>query len=172
MPILVESGDTAKEPNVNSHKNLRIRRAVVQDVEKIVRLVNAGGPGGKARTSLPDILPASYTETFETIDASPDDELMVVDLDDEVIGTFQITYLTYLAANGRQDMQVEAVHVSAAYRGKGIGSQMMTWVIERAKSKNCRRIQLTTDKTRKDAHRFYERLGFKASHEGMKLTLG
>ncbi len=88
-----------------------------------------------------------------------------------MVGTFQLSFLTYIAGAGRTDCQIESVHVDNAWRSNGIGSQMMSWAIALAKERSCRRLQLTTNKKRKDAHRFYERLGFKLSHEGAKLEL-
>lgn len=150
---------------------LNIRRARVEDVERVVRLANAGGPEGKPREQLPDILPTYYFDTFRKIDADPTNALMVAEYDGEVVGTFHLTYICYLAGKGREDILVEAVHVAEAMRNRGIGAQMMKWVIDQAKARNCRRIELTTNKARHDAHRFYQRLGFTASHEGMKLVL-
>ena len=151
--------------------SLIIRPARKEDVREIVHLVNAGGPGGKPRGVIPDPFPLYYFETFEKISANPSCRLMVAEMEGKVIGTFQLNFLTYLAAKGRDDIQVEAIHVKQEYRGQGIGTEMMKWVIAEAKRRNCRRIQLTSDKTRQDAHRFYERCGFKATHEGMKLVL-
>lgn len=154
-----------------SDENLLIRRAVWSDVDRIVRLTNAGGPEGKPRLQIPDVLPMEYFEAFQSVDKDSKQFLMVAEIDGKIIGTFHITYLMYLAAAGREDSLIEAVHVSAEYRGRGIGTSMMNWAIGEAKRRNCRRVQLTTDKKRKDAHRFYERLGFVLSHEGAKLTL-
>jgi GNAT superfamily N-acetyltransferase len=156
---------------VSHLKNIQIRKATVDDVDRIVRLSNAGGPSG-SRSVLPEKLPQAYYDAFAKIDSSPDNELMVAELDHVVVGTFQLTYLTYLAAAGQEDAQVESVHVAEEYRSRGIGAFMMNWVIEQARERNCRRVQLTTNKLRKDAHRFYKRLGFKDSHEGMKLDIG
>ncbi len=147
------------------------RRATSTDVPKIVRLANSGGPDGKPREILSDVLPYYYEEAFQRIEKDPNALLMVVEKDGNIIGTFQINFLTYLAGKGSSDMQIEAVHVDSRFRSLGIGSQMMKWAISEAKKRKCRRIQLTTNKLRKDAHRFYERLGFEASHEGMKLVL-
>ncbi len=148
-----------------------IRRATASDVERIVRLTNAGGPGGKPRKTLPDELPRTYWEAFKVIDSDPHQSLLVVELEGKVVGTFQLTFITYLAGAGKPDCQIEAIHVEEALRGKGIGTKMLGWAIELATKKNCRRVQLTTDKTRKDAHKLYTRAGFVFSHEGAKLIL-
>lgn len=150
---------------------LFIRRAIRTDVKRILQLSQAGGPEGSPRMALPETLPEGYWSAFERIDQDPRQALMVAEMGGEVIGTFHITWLTYLAGEGRDDCQVESVHVDSRWRGKGIGTQMMAWVLEEARKRQCRRIQLTSDKRRKDAHRFYERLGFVLSHEGAKLIL-
>lgn len=147
-----------------------IRKAEEKDVHRIVHLVNLGGPVGK-REDLPDALPPIYAETFRKIVSDPNAYLMVAELDGVVVGTFHLTLITYLAAKGREDAQIEAVHVAEKLRGQQIGTQMMKWAIDFARARNCRRLQLTTDKRRADSHRFYERLGFVATHEGMKLVL-
>lgn len=148
-----------------------IRRATIADVGRIVRLSNDGGPDGKPKTQLPQVLPDSYFDAFKRIESNPTNFLMVAEVDGSVIGTFHLIYLTYLAGMGREDCQIEAVHVASEWRGRGIGTQMMAWAIEEAKRRNCRRLQLTTNKKRNDAHRFYQRLGFELSHEGAKLVL-
>lgn len=150
-------------------QNIVIRRAQKSDVDQIVRICNAGGPEGKQRQQLPEVLPDGYYQAFSNIDQDPRQELMVAEVEGKVIGTFHLTYLTYLAAAGKEDLQIEAVHVEEQWRNRGIGALMMQWAIDQAKARGCRRVQLTTDKKRKDAHRFYERLGFALSHEGAKL---
>ena len=89
---------------------------------------------------------------------------MVAEVSGKIVGTFHLTFLIYLAGAGREDCQIEAVHVDAAWRNHGLGTKMMDWAIDAAKRRGCRRLQLTTNKNRKDAHRFYERLGFSLSH--------
>ena len=96
---------------------------------------------------------------------------MVGELEGVVAATFQISYLPGLSRRGSWRSQIEAVRVSGGLRGQGVGALMMEWAIEQARERGCSLVQLTTDKSRTSAHRFYERLGFVASHEGMKLTL-
>lgn len=151
--------------------NITIRKASKLDVDAIVRLINDGGPEGRPRKILPDTLPSGYYEAFERISSDPKHHLMVAEYESEVVGCFQMTFLTHLECAGQDDCQVEAVHVSPKFRNQGIGSMMMKWVIEQAKQRNCRRVQLTSNKLRKDAHRFYQHLGFVLSHEGAKLPL-
>ncbi len=148
-----------------------IRKATKEDVSVIVKMVNDGGPDGKPREILPEPLPSYYESTFHRIENHPHDLLMVAEIAGEVVGTFHLTFLWYLAGKGRPDAQIEAVHVVQHYRNKGVGSQMMKWAITEAEKRHCRRVQLTTNQERADAHRFYERLGFVRSHYGMKLLL-
>ena len=146
---------------------LIIRAATSADLPRILELYR----GDELRTELP---PTTDTvlETFSAIERDPSHELVVAELAGEVVGTLQLTILPYLHADGGCYIaQVEAVHVAAARRGGGIGEQMMGWAIDRAKERRCLRVQLTSQKARRDAHRFYTRLGFTASHEGMKLYL-
>lgn len=116
-------------------------------------------------------LPASYAAAFDEIDADPRCELVVAEEDGAVVGTMQLITLTHLSFRGARVLQLENVHVAAGRRSRGIGRRMLEWAIARARAQGCARVQLTTNKLRKDAHRFYERLGFVASHEGMKLSL-
>ena len=149
----------------------KIRPATRTDVDAIVRISNDGGPDGKPKAILPSVLPDIYLQAFDRISSDKNQALMVVENEGVVIGTFHMTYLTYLEAAGREDCQIEAVHVAKSWRGRGVGTHMMQWAIAQAKQRDCRRVQLTTNKKRKDAHRFYERLGFKLSHEGAKLEI-
>jgi len=152
-------------------KSVTIRTATKSDVECIVRLANAGGPNGKPRSVLPKVLPQAYFHTFRKIKGDPNQMLMVAEVGSEIVGTFHLTFLTYLAAAGKEDCQIEAVHVDQRYRNQGIGTQMMKWAIDTAKKRECRRVQLTSNKERVDAHRFYKRLGFVMSHEGAKFLI-
>jgi GNAT superfamily N-acetyltransferase len=150
---------------------ISIRKALAADVDTLVRMSHAGGPEGERRGLLPETLPDGYYQAFERIQRDPNQFLMVAETDAEIVGTFHMTYLTYLPAAGREDCQIENVHVKSHCRGQGIGTIMMRWAIAKAQKRGCRRLQLTTNKQRKDAHRFYERLGFIMSHEGAKLSL-
>lgn len=152
--------------------DITIRNAHQEDLLAIVTLINQGGPTGTPREVLPRILPANYHDAFMRITQDSNAYLMVAENEGRVVGTFQLNYLMCLAGKGREDAQLEAVHVDAEFRDKGIGSQMMKWAIDHATARNCRRLQLTTDKRRKRAHSFYEKLGFVATHEGMKMVIG
>jgi N-acetylglutamate synthase-like GNAT family acetyltransferase len=148
-----------------------LRRARRDDVPAIVSLLQEDFLGATREVPQGSPLPASYAAAFEEIDADPRCELVVAEEEGEIIGTFQLTVLTHLSSKGSKSLQIENVHVSAAKRSRGTGRLMMEWAIARARAAKCSRVQLTTNKLRKDAHRFYERLGFVASHEGMKLAL-
>ncbi|MCT9934069.1 GNAT family N-acetyltransferase [Planotetraspora sp. A-T 1434] len=112
-----------------------------------------------------------YEAAFAAIDADPRNELIVVEVDGEVAGTMQLTFIPGLSRRGAERAQIEAVRVAAPYRNRGIGRTMMEWAVERARDRGCALVQLTSDKARSDAHRFYTGLGFTASHEGFKLRL-
>lgn len=146
------------------------RKAAKEDVPAIVEML-ANDFLGKTRERFEMPLPSSYYDFFYRIDADSNQELTVIELDGEIIGTMQLTFIPNLTFCGSMRMMIESVRVKDTMTGKGIGTKMMEYAVERAKKKNCRIVQLTTDKQRKDAHRFYEKLGFKATHEGMKLHL-
>lgn len=150
---------------------VRFREATETDLPAIVRLL-ADDPLGATRERLADPLPPAYGRAFTAIAADPNHELLVADRDGEVLGVLQLTFLPSLTWQGSWRAMVEGVRVARAARGSGVGQAMLEEAIRRARARGCRMVQLTTDKTRADAHRFYERLGFRATHEGMKLLLG
>lgn len=112
-----------------------------------------------------------YIDAFQAILADPHQLQVVATLREEVIGTLQLTFIPGLARKGAWRGQIEGVRVSEAHRGSGVGQQMFEWAIGQCRAKGCDLVQLTTDKERPDAHRFYEKLGFVGSHIGYKLTL-
>jgi GNAT superfamily N-acetyltransferase len=115
-------------------------------------------------------LPEIYYSAFEQIDNDSNQELIVIENDsNEIIGTLQLSFIQYLTYQGGIRAQIEAVRVREDFRGGGVGQKLFEWAIERAKERNAHLLQLTTDKKRPDAVRFYEKLGFVASHEGMKI---
>ena len=114
---------------------------------------------------------AAQIEAFDAIAAHPDNEIVVAALGDEVVGTLQLTFIPGLSFQGSWRAQVEGVRVRHDMRNRRIGTRLMAWVIGRARERGCRLVQLTSNKNRLDARRFYERLGFHASHVGMKLYL-
>ncbi|UFT99632.1 GNAT family N-acetyltransferase [Radiobacillus kanasensis] len=149
---------------------IHFRTATMDDVSQIVKML-ANDPLGSQREHYADPLPPSYDEAFQAIDSDPNNELIVGCLGQEVIGVAQITFTPYLTHQGSWRATIEGVRTSSDHRGNGIGSLLIKWAIERAKERKCQIVQLTTDKTREDALRFYTRLGFQPTHEGLKLNI-
>ncbi|WP_299433546.1 GNAT family N-acetyltransferase [uncultured Meiothermus sp.] len=147
-----------------------IRRATRADLVEIVRLL-ADDPLGQTREALTDPLPESYHRAFEAIEADPNQFLAVVELEGRIVGTFQLGFIPGLSYRGAWQAQLEAVRIDHALRNRGLGKNMMLWVIQQARQRGCLYLQLTSSKTRTAALRFYQRLGFISSHEGMKLKL-
>lgn len=148
---------------------IKIRKAKEQDVIDIVSML-ADDKLGQLRERYENPLPALYYEAFEKIQQDSNQELMVVEGEDgKVIGTLQLSFIPYLTYQGGVRAQIEAVRIHKDKRGSGLGKKMLEWAIQRARERGAHLVQLTTDKKRPDALRFYENLGFKASHEGMKL---
>ncbi|MDT0301260.1 GNAT family N-acetyltransferase [Streptomonospora wellingtoniae] len=145
-----------------------MRRARPDDLAALVGLL-ADDVRGAARETPGDLAP--YREAFARIDADPRTLLAVAVGGGTVIGTLQLTYLPGLSHRGGTRAQIEAVRVAAGERGRGLGGRMVAWAVEQARSHGCRMVQLTSDAARADAHRFYTRLGFSASHVGFKLAL-
>ena len=150
--------------------DLVFRRATREDVNHIVGML-ADDALGATREAYSSPLPESYYEAFEAIDRDPNNELLVVEMEGKVIGTLQITYIPSISYQGRWRAQVEGVRVSAEVRSMGIGRRLMAWAIDRARERECHLVQLASHKSRSDAIRFYQSMGFVASHEGMKLQL-
>lgn len=148
-----------------------LRPAVEGDLPRIIELIALGGVAGKSTETLASPLPEAYGRAFRAIKATPGLEVYVAELRGEVIGTFQLAIWPNLSNGGRPVAQLESVHVAPAQRGQGIGEQMLAFAIAEARARGCFRLQLTSNKARPDAHRFYQRAGFVASHEGMKLAL-
>jgi GNAT superfamily N-acetyltransferase len=147
-----------------------VRRAEMKDLVEIVRLL-ADDELGSQRERMQAPLPASYLAAFEAIDQDERNELVVVENDGQIVATLQVTFIPSLTYQGGERAQIEGVRVRASERGSGVGRMLISWVIERARQRGCRMVQLTTDKRRPDALRFYESLGFEATHEGLKLRL-
>ncbi len=145
-----------------------IRKATISDLWQIVALL-ADDPLGNQREMLQDPLPEKYVKAFEHISEDGNQELMVLEENEEVIGTFQLTFIPYLTYQGGIRAQIEAVRIKSSRRGEGLGEKAFRWAIEKAKKRGAHLLQLTTDKQRPEALNFYEKLGFIASHEGMKM---
>ncbi|MFC7545576.1 GNAT family N-acetyltransferase [Plantactinospora sp. GCM10030261] len=145
-----------------------LREAVQADLPAIVTLLTDDVLGRSRDHTTVD---EAYERAFADIDADPRNLLIVGEDGGEVVACMQITYIPGLGRHGAERSLIEAVRVRSDRRGDGLGERMMRWAIDRARERGCALVQLTTDKSRTDAHRFYLRLGFVASHEGMKLAL-
>jgi GNAT superfamily N-acetyltransferase len=148
-----------------------LRTATAADLTAVVDLIAADQLGATRDGVRDEADLAAYSAAFESIDADPAHLLIVADQGGQVVGTMQLSFLPGLARRGALRAQIEAVRVARSQRGSGLGAAMMAWAIEEASRRGCALVQLTSDKARTDAHRFYARLGFVASHEGMKLAL-
>ncbi len=148
-----------------------LRRAVLEDLPSIVALLT-DDPLGAARDGADNAEALHpYARAFESIDADAAHLLAVAEFDSRVVGTLQVTFIPGLARRGALRAQIEAVRVHADLRGSGLGRAMVGWAITEAQHRGCGLVQLTSDKHRPEAHRFYSELGFIASHEGFKLAL-
>lgn len=148
---------------------ITIRRATKDDLIQIIRIL-AGDKLGRLREDLGDNISEKYYSAFEKIDSDSSQMLIVAENEfGEIVGTMQLSFIQYLSYRGGMRAQAETVFVREDCRGKGVGSKLMMFAADTAKQKGAHLIQLTTDKQRPEAVRFYERLGYKASHEGMKL---
>ncbi|MFJ7179191.1 GNAT family N-acetyltransferase [Streptomyces massasporeus] len=148
--------------------DLEIRAAVADDVPSIVGML-ADDPLGAQRESPDDLAP--YLSALERLSADPNQRLVVAAREGRVVGTLQLTIIPGLSRRGATRSIVEGVRIHADERGSGLGTELIEWAIDESRRQGCQLVQLTSDKTRTDAHRFYERLGFTASHTGFKLQL-
>lgn len=148
--------------------DVSLRRATAEDVPAIVALLTDDEVG--STREVPEDL-ATYQRSFAAVDADASELLAVAERDGQVVGTLQVSFLPGLSRHGALRAQVEGVRVAKDARGSGIGEVMVRWAIEQARSRGCVLVQLTSDKARTDAHRFYDRLGFTATHQGYKLPL-
>ncbi|MGB2570787.1 GNAT family N-acetyltransferase [Micromonospora citrea] len=144
------------------------REAVRADLPTLIALL-ADDVLGKARDFTE--VDEAYERAFADITADPRNQQIVAERGGEIVGCMQITYLPGLGRHGAERALIESVRVRSDLRGQGLGRLMMQWAIDQARQRGCALVQLTTDKSRDDAHRFYRTLGFVASHEGMKLPL-
>ncbi|WP_017537666.1 GNAT family N-acetyltransferase [Nocardiopsis halophila] len=147
---------------------VRMRRAQVEDVAEIVAMLSDDAIG-RGREDTGDLGP--YLSAFKEIDADPRQLLAVAETGGRAVGTLQLTFIPYLSRGGSTRALVEAVRVRAEERGRGIGARMMEWAESQARERGCSLIQLTSDRTRKNAHRFYGRLGYDPTHVGFKKAL-
>ncbi|MEU3981531.1 GNAT family N-acetyltransferase [Streptomyces sp. NPDC026672] len=148
--------------------DLEIRAADADDIPVIVGML-ADDPLGAQRESPDDLAP--YQEALERLSADPNQHLVVAVREGRVVGTLQLTIVLGLSRRGATRSIIEAVRIHADERGSGLGTRLIEWAVEESRRLGCQLVQLTSDRTRTDAHRFYERLGFTASHVGFKLPL-
>ncbi|KRA99014.1 hypothetical protein ASD83_00255 [Devosia sp. Root685] len=153
--------------------DLIYRDARPEDVPTILALCHNGDARGPDTPPLdPETLSdPRYRTAFDEISADPNHQLIVVERDNEIVGTLQISVLPGLPRFGMKRGILENVHIRGDQRGKGLGSEMVQWAVERCREAGCGMVQLTSNKVRLDAHRFYRKLGFEATHEGFKLLL-
>jgi len=149
---------------------LIFRPAIASDLAGIVAML-ADDELGQQREDPSTPLNKKYSGAFAAIDHDSNQLLAVVEEDGILLGCLQITFMPGLSRLGMWRGQIESVRIAAGHRGEGLGRKMFEWAINECRSRGCGLVQLTTDKSRADACQFYESLGFKASHEGMKLTL-
>jgi GNAT superfamily N-acetyltransferase len=148
--------------------DLEIRPAAAEDLPAIVAML-ADDPLGAQRESPDDLAP--YLTAFERLANDPHQHVVVAVRGDKVVGTLQLTIVPGLSRKGSTRSINEGVRVHTDERGSGLGTRFIEWAIEKSRTENCDLVQLTSDASRTDAHRFYERLGFAASHVGFKLQL-
>ncbi|HEV2574631.1 MAG TPA: GNAT family N-acetyltransferase [Beijerinckiaceae bacterium] len=150
--------------------DLFFRKATRADLLAIVAML-ADDSLGAAREDFSDPLPAVYLEAFAALDRDPNQLLAVVEAGGRIVGTLQLSFIPGLSRRGAWRGLIESVRIASDFRGQRLGEQMIRWAVEQCRERGCKLVQLTTDKSRVDAHRFYDRLGFTASHIGYKLDL-
>ncbi|MCX4771242.1 GNAT family N-acetyltransferase [Streptomyces sp. NBC_01260] len=148
--------------------DLEIRAAGIDDLSEIVAML-ADDALGAGRESPDDLTP--YHAAFQRLAGDPNQHLMVAVRADRIVGTLQLTVIPGLSRRGSTRSVVEGVRVHKDERGSGLGTRLIQWAVDESRRQDCQLVQLTSDATRTDAHRFYERLGFVASHVGFKLAL-
>jgi ribosomal protein S18 acetylase RimI-like enzyme len=147
-----------------------VRRATTNDLPEIIHMLN-DDELGKQRESISDASIEKYQRAFIEITEDKNAELLVLELDNKIVGTAQVNYLNYLTYKGGRRAQIESVRIHSGYRGQKLGEFLIATLIERAKERHCHMVQLTTNKIRLRAQHFYEKFGFKATHVGMKLEI-
>jgi GNAT superfamily N-acetyltransferase len=147
-----------------------VRKAQDTDITHVVRLL-ADDFLGRQRESYNLPLPASYWRSFELIRSDPNNHIIVLEHDGEIIGAMQITFIPCLTYRGGKRCQIEGVRVDRRMRGQGLGRLLIEWAIDEAREQGCHLVQLTMNKERLDVNDFYGALGFVGSHVGLKLHL-
>lgn len=150
--------------------DITYREATESDLSTLIEML-ANDQLGAERETVSRPIDSAYLSAFSHISSDPNNELIVVEHQGSIIGMLQLTFIPYLSHKGAWRCLIEAVRVHEVYRSKGIGTQVFKWAIERAKEKKCHIVQLTSNKKRTHAIRFYKNLGFEPTHEGFKLNL-
>ena len=146
------------------------REARKRDISSLINLL-VDDELGKLREDLSRPLNQRYLRAFAAIDKDPHNELVVAENQQQLVGMLQLTFIPYLTHLGSWRCLIEGVRIHKAYRSQGLGTRLFEWAIARAAEKDCAIVQLTSDKKRKGAIRFYQSLGFEATHEGFKMRL-
>jgi GNAT superfamily N-acetyltransferase len=152
-------------------RSVVLRRAVGSDVPLLIALLVDDAIGATREGVRDDREAEAYLAAFRAIERDENALLVVADVDGELAATAQLTVVTSLSRRGARRGEIESVRVGSPWRGTGIGSTLIRWLIEEARRRGCSIVQLTSDKRRQDAIRFYQGLGFQATHEGLKLPL-
>jgi ribosomal protein S18 acetylase RimI-like enzyme len=147
-----------------------VRKARAADLPAIIAML-ADDELGKKREDASSPPNPAYIAAFAAMDADPNQFMAVAEIGGEIVGCLQLTIIPGLSRKGMWRGQIESVRVASSQRGSGLGHKLFEWAIGECRKRGCGLVQLTTDKSRKDAKRFYETLGFVAEHEGMKLSL-
>lgn len=151
-------------------ESLHFRLAQVSDLPELIQML-VDDRLGSFREDFSDPINPRYLDAFKAIEKDPNNELIVVEWQQQLAGMLQLTYIPYLSHMGSWRCMIEAVRVASHLRGRGFGTQMFQWSIDQARKRGCAMVQLTSNKQRSDAIRFYRALGFVDSHEGFKLYL-
>ena len=149
---------------------MTFREATAADLPQIVRLL-ADDPLGSTRETPGEEIPEAYFTAFAAIEKDPNNAVIVAEVAGDLAGCLQLTYIPGLTYTGSERAQIEGVRIAAEQRGRGVGQLMINWAIDQARVRGCRVVQLTTDRQRPDAIRFYQKIGFRPSHMGMKYHL-
>ncbi|WP_192763979.1 GNAT family N-acetyltransferase [Actinomadura algeriensis] len=149
---------------------MTFREATAADLPQIVRLL-ADDPLGATRETPGAEVPEEYFTAFAAIQKDPNNTVIVAEVGGEIAGTLQLTYIPGLTFSGGERAQIEGVRVVSEQRGQGVGQALVGWAVDQARARGCRLVQLTTDRQRPDAIRFYQKMGFRPSHMGMKYHL-
>ena len=155
---------------MEKNKKLSYRKAKESDLPQLIKML-ADDQLGASREDSSAPPNSAYIKAFKNINSDPNNKLIVVEINNMIIGMLQITYIPYLSHKGAWRCLIEAVRIHKNYRSQGFGSEVFKWAIEQAKNKKCHIVQLTSNKERSSAIRFYKALGFSATHEGFKLVL-